>query len=137
MRDLAGKTAFVTGAASGIGFGIATALAQAGVKVMLCDIEEAALTKAAADLKLINADVDGVKADVSLKGELQAAADATMNTKLKFAFEKETKGAVRYQEVGEDGAPAFAPQVGTLYVRKSSMPGGKIPKTLIVTIASE
>ena len=49
MRDLAGKTAFVTGAASGIGFGIATALAQAGVKVMLCDIEEAALTKAAAD----------------------------------------------------------------------------------------
>jgi len=78
MRDLAGKTAFVTGAASGIGFGIATALAQAGVKVMLCDIEEAALTKAAADLKLTNADVDGVKADVSLKGELQAAADATV-----------------------------------------------------------
>jgi hypothetical protein len=31
-----------------------------------------------------------------------------MNTKLKFAFEKETKGAVRYQEVGEDGAPAYA-----------------------------
>ena len=31
-----------------------------------------------------------------------------MNTKLKFAFEKETKGAVRYQEVGEDGAPAVS-----------------------------
>jgi len=30
MKDLAGKTAFVTGAASGIGLGIATALAQAG-----------------------------------------------------------------------------------------------------------
>jgi hypothetical protein len=52
-------------------------------------------------------------------------------------FEKETKGAVRYQAVGEDGAPAFAPQVGTLYIRKSAMPGGKIPKTLIVTIAGE
>jgi hypothetical protein len=63
--------------------------------------------------------------------------EALMNTKLKFAFEKETKGAVRYQEVGEDGAPAFAPQVGTLYIRKSAMPGGKIPKTLIVTIAGE
>ena len=62
---------------------------------------------------------------------------AIMNTKLKFALEKETKGAVRYQEVGEDGAPAFAPQVGTLYVRKSAMPDGKIPKMLIVTIASE
>ena len=41
---------------------IATALSQAGVKVMLCDIEEAALAKALADLKLTNADVDGVKA---------------------------------------------------------------------------
>jgi Enoyl-(Acyl carrier protein) reductase len=58
--------------------GIATALAQVGVKVMLCDIEEAALAKAIADLKLTNADVDGARADVSLKAELQAAADATV-----------------------------------------------------------
>ena len=78
MKDLAGKTAFVTGAASGIGLGIATALSQAGVKVMLCDIEEAALAKAIADLKRTNADVDSVQADVSLKAELQAAADATV-----------------------------------------------------------
>jgi hypothetical protein len=60
-----------------------------------------------------------------------------MNVTLKFAFEKETKGAVRYQEVGDDGAPAFAPQVGTLYVRKSAMPGGKAPNALVVTIKSE
>src|SRR5215211_7710662 len=59
MKDLAGQTAFVTGAASGIGLGIATALAQAGVKVMLCDIEEAALKKAVADLKQTNADGEG------------------------------------------------------------------------------
>ena len=78
MMEIAGKTAFVTGAASGIGLGIATALSQAGVKVMLCDIEDAALLKAVADLKLTNADVDGVRADVSLKAELQAAADATI-----------------------------------------------------------
>jgi NAD(P)-dependent dehydrogenase (short-subunit alcohol dehydrogenase family) len=78
MKDLSGKTAFVTGAASGIGLGIATALSQAGVKVMLCDIEEEALAKAISGLKLTNADVDGVRADVSLKAELQAAADATV-----------------------------------------------------------
>lgn len=78
MKDMAGKTAFVTGAASGIGLGIAGALAQAGVKVMLCDIEEAALAKAVEGLKRTNADVDGVKADVSLKSELKAAADATI-----------------------------------------------------------
>src|SRR5215468_10794754 len=78
MKDLAGRTAFVTSAASGIGLGIATALSQAGVKVMLCDIEEEALAKAVAALKLTNADVDGVRADVSLKAELQVAADATV-----------------------------------------------------------
>jgi NAD(P)-dependent dehydrogenase (short-subunit alcohol dehydrogenase family) len=33
MKEFAGKTAFVTGAASGIGLGIATAFAQAGAKV--------------------------------------------------------------------------------------------------------
>jgi NAD(P)-dependent dehydrogenase (short-subunit alcohol dehydrogenase family) len=78
MRDLAGKTAFVTGAASGIGFGIASALAQAGVKVMLCDIEDAALAGALEKLKSTNADVDGVRADISLKGELAAAAEKTL-----------------------------------------------------------
>ena len=78
MKDLAGRTAFVTGAASGIGLGIATALSQAGVRVMLCDIEEEALAKAISGLKLTNADVDGVRADVSLKAELQMAADATV-----------------------------------------------------------
>jgi NAD(P)-dependent dehydrogenase (short-subunit alcohol dehydrogenase family) len=78
MKDLAGKTAFVTGAASGIGFGIASALAQVGVKVMLCDIDEAALAAALETLKLTNADVEGLRADVSLKGELAAAAESTL-----------------------------------------------------------
>ena len=78
MKDLAGRVAFVTGAASGIGLGIATALAQAGVKVMMCDIEKDALDAAIAGLKQTNADVDGVIADVSLKEQLQAAADRTI-----------------------------------------------------------
>jgi NAD(P)-dependent dehydrogenase (short-subunit alcohol dehydrogenase family) len=78
MKDLAGKTAFVTGAASGIGLGIAAAFARAGAKVMLCDIEEAALDRAVEGLKLTNADVDGFKADVSLKTELEAAAEAVI-----------------------------------------------------------
>ncbi len=78
MKDLAGKIAFVTGAASGIGLGIAEALAQAGAKVMMSDIDEAALMIEVERLGATNADVAGVRADVSLKAELQAAADATM-----------------------------------------------------------
>ena len=78
MQNLAGKVAFVTGAASGIGLGIAEALAQAGVKVMMADIEQDALDAQVARLAATNADVAGIRADVSLKAELQRAADATI-----------------------------------------------------------
>jgi NAD(P)-dependent dehydrogenase (short-subunit alcohol dehydrogenase family) len=78
MQELAGKVAFVTGAASGIGLGIATALAQSGVKVMMSDINGAELEAEVRKLRSTNADVEGFRADVSLKAELQAAADATM-----------------------------------------------------------
>jgi NAD(P)-dependent dehydrogenase (short-subunit alcohol dehydrogenase family) len=75
---LAGKTAFVTGAASGIGLGIASRLAHSGVKVMLCDIDTSALETAVSGLRSSNVDVDYVKADVSLKAELREAAEATL-----------------------------------------------------------
>ncbi|WP_156256813.1 SDR family NAD(P)-dependent oxidoreductase [Sandarakinorhabdus oryzae] len=78
MQHLAGKVAFVTGAASGIGLGIAEALAQAGVKVMMADIEADALAAQVARLAATNADVAGIRADVSLKAELRRAADATI-----------------------------------------------------------
>jgi NAD(P)-dependent dehydrogenase (short-subunit alcohol dehydrogenase family) len=39
VRDLVGKTAFVTGGASGIGLAVGRALADAGMRVMLADIE--------------------------------------------------------------------------------------------------
>lgn len=78
MQTVAGKVAFVTGAASGIGLGIAEALAQSGVKVMLSDIDGDALDREVARLSATNADVAGIRADVSLKAEIQAAADACM-----------------------------------------------------------
>ena len=47
MQEFAGKTAFVTGAASGIGFALSEAFARVGMKVMLADIESEALNAAA------------------------------------------------------------------------------------------
>ena len=41
MRDLTGKTAFITGGASGLGLAMAHAFGGAGMNVMLADIEEA------------------------------------------------------------------------------------------------
>ena len=48
IRDFQGKGAFVTGAASGIGLAITSALATANMRVMLADIEENALYAALA-----------------------------------------------------------------------------------------
>ncbi len=79
MENLEGKIAFVTGAASGIGLGVSTALAQAGVKVMMCDIEEPVLAEKVAALQKTNADVEGVVADIALKDQIRSAADATLD----------------------------------------------------------
>lgn len=49
-RLLAGRVAVVTGAARGIGHAIATRFAQQGATVCLTDVDEAAVTAAAADL---------------------------------------------------------------------------------------
>jgi NAD(P)-dependent dehydrogenase (short-subunit alcohol dehydrogenase family) len=46
MQDISGKTAIVTGAASGIGLGIATALAEAGADVVMADIQRDAVEQA-------------------------------------------------------------------------------------------
>ena len=50
MREFAGKAAFVTGGASGIGLALGRAFAEAGCKVMLADIEKTALVAALASL---------------------------------------------------------------------------------------
>src|SRR5436309_1391037 len=51
MDDLHDKVAVVTGAASGIGYGLATALLDAGCRVVVADVEEGALEKAGAELE--------------------------------------------------------------------------------------
>jgi NAD(P)-dependent dehydrogenase (short-subunit alcohol dehydrogenase family) len=78
MQDLDGKVAFVTGAASGIGFGIAAALARAGMKVMLADIEQPVLANAAHRLRDAGADVDAIVCDVSQRDAVFGAAAATI-----------------------------------------------------------
>ena len=76
MRDLWGKTAFVTGAASGIGFALASAFAAAGMKVMLADIEAAALEAAVASLSGAGRTVRGVACDVADAASVERSAAA-------------------------------------------------------------
>jgi NAD(P)-dependent dehydrogenase (short-subunit alcohol dehydrogenase family) len=76
MRELAGKTAFVTGGASGIGLALGRAFAQAGMKVMLADIETDALAAAVEDLRGVGPDTRGVACDVADPSSVENAAKA-------------------------------------------------------------
>jgi NAD(P)-dependent dehydrogenase (short-subunit alcohol dehydrogenase family) len=80
MKDLAGKTAFVTGAASGIGLGIAKALAEAGANIVLADLrpeplEAARQIVAQSGVRTVAATVD-VSDAASVAAVGQAAIDA-------------------------------------------------------------
>ena len=80
MKDIFGKTAIVTGAASGIGLGIATALAEAGVNVVMADIQKDTLEQAAHSLSGTNKRVMPVRIDVTQdQSVLDALAEAERN----------------------------------------------------------
>lgn len=76
--DVAGKTVFITGGAGGIGLAIAVSFGRRGCKVMLADIDGAALEAAAATLASDGVDVDTVVCDVADEQAMRAAADATV-----------------------------------------------------------
>ena len=65
MRELSGKVAVVTGAASGIGLGLSTAFAAEGMHVVMADIEEGALKEAEEGLAASGAETMSVPTDVS------------------------------------------------------------------------
>jgi NAD(P)-dependent dehydrogenase (short-subunit alcohol dehydrogenase family) len=77
MRELAGKTAFVTGGASGIGLALGRAFVQAGMNVMLADIETDALEAAVESLRGSGTEVRGIVCDVADPLSVERAAEAS------------------------------------------------------------
>lgn len=63
--NLSGKSVIVTGGAKGIGYGIAYRLAEAGAKVLIADIDEAAVVAAAQEFKSRNWVAEPFAVDVS------------------------------------------------------------------------
>ena len=74
MKDLAGRVAFITGGASGIGLGMARAFLRAGMRVVIADIRGAQLAAAVAALGR-DAAVHAVQLDVSDRAAMARAAD--------------------------------------------------------------
>jgi len=77
MKDLAGKVAFVTGGASGMGLAMVRAFAAAGMKVAVADIEQKALDAVAAEFAGSNTELITLKVDVTDREAMARAADAT------------------------------------------------------------
>jgi NAD(P)-dependent dehydrogenase (short-subunit alcohol dehydrogenase family) len=74
--NITGRTALVTGAASGIGLAYAEAMAEAGAKVTLADIDSEGADREAARLRSEGADARAVKCDVSDLAQVAAAFDS-------------------------------------------------------------
>ena len=75
MQDVQGKVAFITGGASGIGLGMATAFLKAGIKVAIGDIAGERAQRAAAKMKVISGDIHALTVDTSNAESVEQAAN--------------------------------------------------------------
>ncbi len=73
MIDFAGRTAFITGGANGVGLGLARALLAEGCKVAIADIRQDAIDRALESFD--NQEAMGIQLDVSSRADFPRAAD--------------------------------------------------------------
>ena len=72
MKDFEGKVAVVTGGASGIGLGMARAFGRAGMKLVIADLDDAAMTAAEEEFGAQGVDLVTARCDVSDHAQIQA-----------------------------------------------------------------
>ncbi len=79
MKNFKDKVAVITGAASGIGLGIAKRAVKEGMKVVIADIDEEALFSAEKELKELGGRVVAVLTDVSKAEDIENLAKRTID----------------------------------------------------------
>ena len=79
MDQLKGKTAFITGGASGLGLAIAKAAAQAGMKVILADLRRTVLDEALPWFSENGADAIGIELNVTDREAYERAAEEAVS----------------------------------------------------------
>ncbi len=75
MEQVEGKVAFITGGASGVGFGMAQVFARNGMKVVIADIRQDHLDQAMSHFGSTNGSVHPILLDVTDRAAMAAAAD--------------------------------------------------------------
>ncbi len=103
MRDLAGKTAFITGGANGIGLGMAEVFAREGMNVVISDIRGDHLERARADLAVLGHDVLTIRLDVTDREALEEAAVETLGRYGKVHLVCNNAGINLFKEMDECG----------------------------------
>lgn len=78
MEVFTDRVAVVTGGASGIGLGIARALGQRGMKLMIADLNEETIESAVRALRVEGVQAEGVRCDVSKLEDVEGLAAATL-----------------------------------------------------------
>lgn len=74
-----GKVAVVTGAGSGIGLALSHAFARSGCSVVLADVQDDALERAADEVAAVGVETLAVRTDVSSREQVESLAQATMD----------------------------------------------------------
>jgi NADP-dependent 3-hydroxy acid dehydrogenase YdfG len=80
LKDVGGRTAFITGGASGMGLGMAKVFARQGMNVVIADIRESALDEAMDEFKGTNFPVHAIQLDVTDREGWAAAVDEAEST---------------------------------------------------------
>jgi len=80
MKTFAGRTAVVTGAGSGFGLEVSRVAAARKMNVVMADVQQDALDRAAAEIRAFGADVLAHRVDVAHAAEMEALAEATRKT---------------------------------------------------------
>jgi len=106
MDNVAGKTAVITGAASGIGRALADRAHQERMRLVLADVEDAPLAIALDELSAAGADAIAVKTDVSDPKQMHQLAEATLaayeSVDLLFNNAGVGAGSTAWQHTAED-----------------------------------
>lgn len=80
MKEFKDKVAVITGGASGIGLGIARHCVREGMRVVIADVEESALSRAEEELKSLGGTVMAVVTDVSKADQVESLAKKAIET---------------------------------------------------------
>ena len=116
MDDVGGKVAVITGAAGGIGLGMAHAFASAGMRLVLADIDEERLADAVSDVQATGAPAIGVPTDVADRASVDSLVSATL----------ERFGTV-HLVCNNAGSPAMVPPVA-FSIRPSTSASAPTPR---------